>query len=81
MATLTIDEPDCYAKCLGGRAWITFKTKGYPWRGLGLDFQRGTRTPAPPNAVRSKATGKKWVDDHAVRKVRGSGPMDISAIG
>jgi hypothetical protein len=81
MAKQAIDEPNCYAKCLGGRAWIAFKTKGCPWRGLGLDFQRGTRTLAPPNAVRSKTTGKKWVDDSAVRKARGSGPVDPSAIG
>ncbi len=81
MATLTIDQPDCYAKSLGGRAWIALKTKGCPWRGLGLDFQQDTRTLAHPNAVRSKKTGRKWVDDNAVRKGRGSGPIHISAIG
>ena len=81
MVNQTIDKPNCYAKCLGGRAWITFKTKGTAWRGLALDFQQATRNFAPYSVVRDKVTGQRWVDASAVRKRRGSGPRNLEEIG
>src|SRR5258708_33193052 len=81
MANKAIDRPDCYAKSLGTRAWVAFKAKGCPWRGLALDFQQGTRALAHSSIVRSKTTGKRWVDDSAVRKRRDPGFGNIEEIG
>jgi len=81
MVKQTIDKPNCYAKWRGSRAWITFKTKGNPWRGLALDFQQATQYFVPYSVVRDKVTGQRWVDASAVRKRRGSDTLDITELG
>ena len=68
MANRTIDQPSCYAKSVGTRAWLAFKTKGSAWRGLELDFQNGKRRFTTFSVVRDRVTGQKWVDASAVRK-------------
>jgi hypothetical protein len=70
MANRAIDKPNCYAKWIGSRAWIAFKANGSPWRGLALDFEKGSRAFVPSSAVRSKTTGRKWVDANAVKRDR-----------
>lgn len=81
MANRTIEKPSCYAKNVGARAWVAFKTKGSVWRGLALDFQKGTRDFVPFSVVRDKVTGQKWVDGNAVRNRRGPDFSRVTEIG
>jgi hypothetical protein len=72
MANGTVEARTIYAKQLGTRAWIVFKTKRGEWRGLFIDFEFNQQKWTSRSEVRSRATGKAWADKSAQPRPRGS---------